>query len=104
MPETGGQKGGGVQNEFTGIVDTRILGKPKEFRGNENEYLDWKFAQRQYLRGALPPTLCPTAPLFPFTRCLRNVGFENPQTSFCGGSQSQSMFAGSKVSIPEIVA
>ena len=37
-----------------GMVDTRLLGKPEKWNGNDSTWKDWRFVVRAYLHAAMP--------------------------------------------------
>ena len=37
-----------------GCIDTRLLGKPDKFDGQDSCWRDWKFIIKAYIRAALP--------------------------------------------------
>ncbi len=67
MPAQQGAAAAG-QPMGTGVLDTKVLGKPKDFSGEEKHYADWKFTFENYaalLHQGSGPAMELTLPLNP---------------------------------------
>ena len=38
-----------TSSSTTGLIDTKLLGKPKQYSGNRSEWASWKFVFRSYI-------------------------------------------------------
>ena len=70
---------GAGSNSMMGCIDTRLLGKPDKFDGQDSCWRDWKFITKAKLQAALPDIRALLLMAEETTDDVRNVALTAPQ-------------------------
>ena len=79
---------GAGSNSAMGCIDTRLLGKPDKFDGQDSCWRDWKFITKAYIQAALPDTRALLLMAEETTDDVRNAALTAPQQGLSSASSS----------------